>query len=162
MITIIVAMAANRVIGAHGGLPWKLPDDMARFKRLTMGYPVVMGRATFESMGKPLAGRRNIVLTRTRGFTIDGCEVVGSREEAMERVGAADTVFIIGGARVYELFLPIAQRLAITWIDRDVAGDTLFPVVDWSEWRLIGSSATVSDAENRFPHRFVDYERRVP
>jgi dihydrofolate reductase len=80
----------------------------------------------------------------------------------MERAGAAEHLFIIGGASVYELFLPVVQRLSITWVDREVQGDTLFPVVDWSEWRLIASSATIMDVENRFPHRFVDYERGVP
>ena len=161
-ISLLVAMASNRVIGAQGRLPWRLPDDLARFRRLTMGHPVIMGHATYASMGKPLSGRRNIVLSRSTGLVIDGCDVVGSREEALAKAGAANTVFVIGGASVYELFFPLAQRMFITWVERDVQGDTLFPVVDWGAWRVTESSSVIVDPENRYPHRFIDYERRAP
>jgi len=161
-ISLLVAMASNRVIGAQGRLPWRLPDDLARFRRLTMGHPVIMGHATYASMGKPLSGRRNIVLSRSTGLVIDGCDVVGSREEALAKAGAANTVFVIGGASVYELFFPLAQRMFITWVERVVQGDTLFPVVDWGAWRVTESSSVIVDPENRYPHRFIDYERRAP
>jgi len=158
-IRIIVAIASNMVIGAHGRLPWRLPDDLARFKRLTLGHPVVMGRATFESLGKPLVGRLNIVLTRRADLPLPGCRVAGSREQALDAAGGADTVFIIGGASVYALFLPVTHCLSVTWVDRDVVGDTLFPEVDWGAWRIVESSPTVRDPE--FPHRFVEYARNV-
>jgi dihydrofolate reductase len=161
-IRIIVAIASNRVIGAAGHLPWRLPDDMARFKALTMGHPVIMGRATFDSLGKPLSGRTNIVLTRTAGLAAPGCRVVGSRAEALEAAGSAETLFIIGGASVYQLFLPITDRLSVTWIDRDVEGDTLFPAVDWDAWRVLETSPAVMDSSGQFPHRFVEYGRKTP
>lgn len=160
-VRIIVAIAANRVIGVRGRLPWRLPDDLARFKRMTMGHPVVMGRSTFESLGKPLSGRTNIVLTRTAGLALGGCRMAGSRGEALSAAGDADTVYVIGGASVFALFLPVTDRMSITWVDREVEGDTLFPTVDWSAWRVIESSETVTDPEGRFPHRFLEYERRV-
>jgi dihydrofolate reductase len=161
-VCIVVAIAANRVIGARGRMPWRLPDDLARFRRLTVGHPVIMGRATYDSIGKPLARRNNIVLTRATGLAIEGCSVVGSREEALETAGTDGPVFVIGGASVYDLFMHLTQRMFVTWVDREVAGDTLFPVVDWAAWRITESSPTVHDVENRFPHRFVDYERSSP
>jgi dihydrofolate reductase len=162
IISIVVAIAANRVIGVHGRLPWRLPDDLARFRRLTLNHSVIMGRSTYESIGKPLARRKNIVLTRTSGLAIEGCSVAGSRDEALEAAGDEGPVFILGGASVYAQFLPIADRMFITWVDRDVEGDILFPDVEWSAWRVMQSSPTVMDAEGRFPHRFVDYERSTP
>ena len=125
-------MAANGVIGNQGALPWKLPDDMARFSRLTMGHAVIMGRATFASLNRPLTGRRNIVLTRNAGLRIQGCIVAHSREEALEAAAGDEEVFVIGGAAIYALFLPEAHRLYVTWIDAAVAGDAVFPAVDWS------------------------------
>jgi len=193
-ISLIAAVAANGVIGNRGALPWKLPDDMARFRRLTMGHAVIMGRSTFASLRKPLAGRRNIVLSRDTSLRIEGCLVVHSPEEAREAaargraggegagggpaegdhgVGAiaaeGDEVFVIGGAAVYDLFLAEARRLYITWIDMDVAGDAMFPAVDWSEWRIARESAGavgvsgatgLAGAAGEFPHRFIDYERK--
>jgi len=161
-IRIIVAIASNRVIGAGGRLPWRLPDDLARFKSLTMGHPVIMGRSTFRSLGKPLAGRTNIVLTRETGLIAAGCRVVGSRAEALEAAGDTQTVFIIGGASVYALFLPVTDRLSVTWVDREVEGDTLFPAIDWDAWRVLESSPTLMDSAGLFPHRFVEYGRKTP
>jgi dihydrofolate reductase len=160
-ISLIAAVAANGVIGNRGALPWRLPDDMARFRRLTMGHAVIMGRATFESMGKPLAGRRNIVLSRDASLRIGGCLVVHSPEEAREaaegKSAEDDETFVIGGAAVYDLFLAEARRLYITWIDVDVPGDAMFPAVDWNAWSITRESA---GAAGELPHRFVDYERK--
>ncbi len=156
-ISLVAAVAANGVIGDRGALPWKLPDDLAKFRRLTTGHTVVMGRSTFQSMGRPLRDRRNIVLSRDAGLRIDGCRVVHSREEALQAAAGEEEVFVIGGTAVYELFLPGAGRMHLTWIDRDVSGDARFPAVDWSRWRITAETAGAPDAE--WPHRFVDYER---
>jgi dihydrofolate reductase len=154
--SLIAAIAAHRVIGDRGRLPWRLPDDLARFRRLTMGHAVVMGRATFDSLGKPLAGRRTIVLTRSEGVRLDGCVVVHSVEEAAAAAGDGEA-FIIGGAAVYGQFLPLASRMYLTIIDAEVPGDTLFPEVRWSDWRIVANEAGPAGAS--LPHRFIDYER---
>jgi dihydrofolate reductase len=158
-ISLIAAVAANGMIGNRGALPWRLPDDMARFRQLTMGHVVIMGRSTFESLGKPLQGRRNIVLSRNVGLRIEGCLVAHSPREARKAAAGNGEAFVIGGAAVYELFLPDAHRLHLTWIDVDVPGDTLFPVVDWREWHVTRETAGPSGPGVPFPHRFVDYER---
>ena len=155
--SLMAAVAANGVIGNRGALPWSLPDDMARFRELTMGHAVIMGRATFVSLRKPLRGRRNIVLTRDTGLRIEGCTVAHSLSAALEAASGDDEAFVIGGASVYELFLPAAHRLYITWIDIEVPGDTRFPAVDWQAWRVIRETAGPSGGP--LPHRFVDYER---
>jgi dihydrofolate reductase len=167
-ISLIAAIASNGVIGRGGKLPWRLTDDMARFKALTLGHTVIMGRSTFESLARPLAGRCNIVMSRDRGRKIEGCIVAGSLEEArraaaepgpgMEGEGArTGEVFVIGGAAVYEQFLPEARRMYLTWIDSDVDGDATFPAVDWSQWRV--TNETRGGVGTALPHRFVDYER---
>ena len=168
-VSLIAAMTGNRVIGNRGTLPWKLPDDLKRFARLTMGHPVVMGRATFASLPGPLKGRRNIVLTRSAGLTLPGCDVVHTREEALAAAAipvaplagpSPDELFVIGGAEVYRLFLPIARRLCITWIDAEVQGDAFFPEVAWHEWRVTGEWPGAAGPGIPLPHRFVDYERK--
>ena len=160
-VSLIAALAANRVNGDRGAMPWRLPDDLARFRRLTLGHAVVMGRATFMSMGRPLSGRRNIVLSRDPALRISGCEVVHSPEQAIAAAGEGE-VFVIGGASVYAHFLPIADRMYLTHIDADIPGDTLFPEVSWEEWRVIAESAPAAGPDPALPHRFVDYERRTP
>jgi dihydrofolate reductase len=158
-VSLIAAVAANRVIGNKGTLPWHLPDDLARFRRLTVGHTVVMGRSTFLSMGRPLKQRRNVVLSRDTELRVEGCRVVHSRDEALAGSGNEE-VFIIGGASLYALFLPVASRMYITWIDREVEGDTLFPVVSWEEWKVTAEAPGEAGAEAP-PHRFVDYERSI-
>jgi len=164
IVSLIAAVAANGVIGDRGALPWRLPDDMARFRGLTTGHAVIMGRSTFESLQKPLRGRRNIVLSRAAGLRIPGCVVVHSRQAAIDAAVADaaagdEEAFVIGGAAVYELFLPEAQRLYLTWIDVEVPGDTFFPPVDWRAWRVLRETAGPADPGVLVPHRFVDYER---
>ncbi len=162
-ISLIAAVAANGVIGRGGKLPWKLPDDMARFRALTMGRPIIMGRSTFDSLGRPLAGRRNIVLSRAPGLTVEGCVVVPTLDAARRAAAGepsrlpVEEAFVIGGAEVYALFLPEARRLYLTWIDADVDGDATFPPVDWSQWRV--TREIRGDPGAALPHRFVDYER---
>jgi len=157
-VSLIAAVAANGVIGRDGALPWRLPGDLARFKRLTVGHPVIMGRSTFQSMGRALAGRTNIVLTRDVGLRLQGCTVVHGAEEALRAASETGTqeAFVIGGAEVYALFLPGARRMYLTWVDAEVDGDAAFPEVDWSQWRV---TSETPGPEGSLPHRFVDYER---
>jgi dihydrofolate reductase len=157
-VSLIAAIAANRVIGNRGALPWRLPDDLSRFRRLTKGHAVVMGHATFDSMGKPLSGRRNIVLTRAAGLRIPGCDIAHSLREALATAGDQET-FIIGGAAIYALFMPLADRMYLTLIDAVVPGETLFPDVRWDEWRVLSETPGRVDPRSPLPHRFVDYAR---
>nr|WP_109340984.1 type 3 dihydrofolate reductase [Saliniradius amylolyticus] len=123
----IAAMAKNRVIGRDNDMPWHQPADLKHFKQVTMGKPIIMGRKTFESIGRPLPGRTNVVISRSPDFNPEGVEVVTTPQQALERVQSQDEVMVIGGGRIYELFLPLAERLYITDIDLDVIGDTYFP-----------------------------------
>jgi dihydrofolate reductase len=135
LVSLVVALARNRVIGAGNRLPWRLPEDLRRFKRLTMGAPVILGRKTHESIGRALPGRRNIVVTRRPDARWEGCEVAGSLEAALALAGDAPEVFVIGGAELYRLALPRADRLYLTLIDADYDGDTFFPDFDPADWR---------------------------
>ena len=160
MISIIVAASANNVIGAQGDLPWRLSDDLKRFKTVTMGKPIVMGRKTWESIGRALPGRRNIVITRQQNFAAEGCDVVQSTDEAIVAAGDVDEIMVIGGSEVYALFLPVAQRLYLTRVHADVNGDAFFPVVDEDEWQLVSDEAHVADSRNEFDFSFRIYERK--
>ena len=160
MISIIVAASANNVIGAQGDLPWRLSDDLKRFKTVTMGKPIVMGRKTWESIGRALPGRRNIVITRQQDFAAEGCDVVQSTDEAIVAAGDVDEVMVIGGSEVYALFLPAAQRLYLTRVHADVNGDAFFPVVDEDEWQLVSDEAHAADSRNEFDFSFRIYERK--
>lgn len=153
-VSLIAAVAAGNVIGNAGKLPWRLPDDLARFKRITLGHPVVMGRRTFESMGKPLSGRRNIVLTRDAGLVLPGCQMARTAEEVMSAAGSQE-LFVIGGAAVYELFLPVADHLYLTHVEGAFPGDAFFPPVRWDQWRVTGREPGAGLPA----HSFVDYER---
>lgn len=129
IISIIVAMAENRVIGLNGAIPWDISDDRRRFRQLTMGHPIIMGRKTFESIGRPLPGRRNIVLTRQLGYRAEGCYVVHSFAYALVASAGADEVFICGGEELYRIALPLAYRIYLTVVHRSCAGDTFFPPI---------------------------------
>ncbi|MFA6311437.1 MAG: dihydrofolate reductase [Sterolibacterium sp.] len=159
-ITLIAAVAKNRVIGAGNTLPWRLPEDLKRFKALTLGHPIVMGRKTWESLGRPLPGRTNIVVSRNGDFAAVGAQRVGSVAEALTVAAAtgSDEVFIIGGAEIYRQALPFAQRLQLTEIDRDFAGDVHFPAVDPALWRETAREPHQSGAG--FDYAFVTYERQ--
>jgi len=135
---LIVAMSSNRCIGRDGGLPWRIPEDLAHFRRTTTGHAIVMGRATHESIGRPLKRRRNIVVSRQPGLTIEGCEVAPSLDAALALARETDEEpIVIGGATIYEQALPRVTRIHLTEIDRHVDGDTFFPELDPSEWHEV-------------------------
>jgi dihydrofolate reductase len=157
-VEIVVAMARNRVIGRDNALPWRLPEDLRHFRALTLGHPIVMGRKTWESLGRPLPGRRNLVVSRDPSHAAGGCEVFSTLACALEACGGADRIFVIGGARLYAAALPIATLLHVTEIDAEFAGDTCFPEVDWSAWREVGRESRRC-AEQGFDYHFVTYER---
>jgi dihydrofolate reductase len=159
MISIIVAASTNNVIGTAGELPWKLSDDLKRFKTLTMGKPIVMGRLTWESIGRPLPGRQNIVITRQADFSADGCDVVASPAAALAVAGDAPEVMIIGGSQIYDLFLPKAGRLHITRVQAEIDGDAFFPVINEANWDLVDSESHVASDVNEFAFEFKTYER---
>ena len=150
-LVLIAALAENGVIGAAGKIPWHISDDLKRFKRLTLGHPVVMGRKTYDALGKPLPGRRNLVLTH--GPAIPGVECFAGLAAALAACGD-ETVFIIGGAEVYRQALPLAQTLLLTHVHQTVAGDTKFPDYDPGCWREVAR-------EEHPGHAFVEYRRRT-
>ncbi|WP_438434723.1 dihydrofolate reductase [Gorillibacterium sp. sgz500922] len=161
MITFILAMGRNREIGLSNALPWRLPADLAYFKRTTMGHPVLMGRKTFESIGKPLPGRTNIVATRDPEFRAEGAEVVRSPREAAERFRDRE-LFVIGGAEIFRLFYPYADRLHLTVIDESFEADTFFTEWEEADWKLASCTPGIVDEKNPYPHEFRVYERRRP
>jgi dihydrofolate reductase len=134
-IYLVAAVASNGIIGARGELPWRLPEDLKHFKRLTMGHPIIMGRRTWESLKGPLAGRENIVVTRNRGYEAPGAAVANSLEGALALCAGEPVVFVIGGSQLFEESLPMAAALVMTEIDRDFEGDTRFPDYDRSRWK---------------------------
>jgi len=160
MISIIVAASTNNVIGVQGELPWKISDDLKRFKKLTMGKPIVMGRLTWESIGRPLPGRQNIVITRQPDFSADGCDVVASPAAALDVAGDAEEIMIIGGGQIYDLFLPKAGRLHFTRVHTETEGDAFFPAIDASSWELVDIETFAASEANEFAFEFRTYERK--
>ena len=158
-IAIVVAMAENRVIGRDGGLPWRLPADMARFRALTMGKPIVMGRRTHESIGRALDGRRNIVVTRRPGYRAPGCTVAASLEAALETAADASEVAVVGGASIYEMALPIADRVHLTLVHASIDGDVRFPQIEPADWREVSRLERGADARNRYDVSFIELAR---
>ncbi len=160
-VTLVAAVARNRVIGKDGDLPWRLPADMKHFKRTTVGHPLIMGRRTFESFGRPLPDRTNIVVTRNRGYRPEGAVVAASLDAAMKIAREEDEeIFIGGGEEVFRHFLPTADRMILTWIDEEFEGDTFFPEFDEREWRVVSREEHEPDERNRWRYSFVVYERR--
>lgn len=153
-LSIIVAVARNGVIGRGNALPWHLPADLKHFKTVTMGKPVIMGRKTYESIGRPLPGRRNLVVTRNAGFSAPGCEVLSSLDAALAECVTSEEVFVIGGAQLYADALAKADRLYVTRVVADIEGDTFFPPFDAAQWRIVESVAGAVDEKNSLPHRF--------
>lgn len=158
MISIIVAVAQNGVIGDKNSLLWHISEDMRFFKRTTSGHPVIMGRKTYESLGRPLPNRTNVVISRTLG-ELEGCTVVRSLEEAIALFPKEEEVFVIGGAQIYALALDVADRFYLTRVGHDYEGDTSFPTWNESEWRLISREAY--EQGEKYPHPFASeiYER---
>jgi len=157
-LSIIVAMANNNVIGVDNNLPWRLPADLKYFKAITMGKPIIMGRKTYESIGRPLPGRRNIVITRDREWHVNGVEVANSIDDAMKLLIDAPEAMIIGGAQIYSAMLPHVTRLYITEIDLDVAGDTYFPETSSLKWRETSREQHPAEAEQP-AYDFAVYDR---
>jgi dihydrofolate reductase len=162
VISIIVAMSENRVIGRAGELPWHISADLKRFKRLTTDHSIIMGRKTYDSIGRPLPERRSIVISRDRGLVRAGAEVVASLGAALELTAAEDEVFIIGGSSIYELALPLADRLYVTQIHADVNGDVFFPYFDRSRWTLIEESPRQLDERSNLSYSFLTYSAKPP
>ena len=166
-VAMIVAMAENRVIGRNNQLPWYLPNDLKYFKAVTMGKPVIMGRKTYESIGKPLPGRANIVVTTRQNFAAEGVKVVHSVEQALTLaqgiaiVDGADEVMIIGGAQLYKEMLGHVERLYLTRVHADVEGDAQFPELDLSRWKVLSKESFAAEGPNPFDYSFIVYGRDV-
>ncbi len=159
MLSIIAAMGTNRAIGLDNQMPWRLPADLRHFKQVTMAKPIVMGRKTFDSIGKPLPGRRNIVVSRQLNLQIPGCEVFASIEAVLENLGDAEEVMVMGGATLYQQCLPLCSRLYLTLIDYAFEADTYFPEWNAGEWKQVSAEPHLGDAENPFAYAFVVLER---
>ena len=158
MISLIVAASENGVIGRDGELPWRQSDDLRRFKAVTMGKPIVMGRKTWESIGRPLPGRQNIVVSRQPGLDIEGADVVASASAAVDAAHDADEIMIIGGSEIYALFMPLASRVYLTRVHADVEGDAVFPALG-GDWRLVHEERRAADEHNDHDMSFRIYER---
>ncbi len=158
IVSLVVAMAENRVIGRDGGLPWRLPDDLKHFKRLTVDHTVIMGRKTFDEVGRPLANRRNVVISRNPAFRPEGVTVVPSLDEAIALAAGEQQVFVIGGGEIYRQALARADRLYLTIVHAAVEGDTTFPSLDQSAWAL--ESEEFHPVDERHPHSFSFREYR--
>lgn len=162
-VSIIAIVAANDVIGRGNELPWHMPADLKRFKQLTMGHHLIMGRKTFQSVGKPLPGRINVIVTRSVDFNPDGVAVARSVEEAISKAEAAgdDEIFIAGGAEIYGQTLHRADRMYITRLHGEPQGDTFFPEFDdVNEWQLVDAEHFEADEKNEYPYSFLTYERQ--
>jgi dihydrofolate reductase len=160
LISLIVAMAQNGVIGRGNALPWRLPADLKRFKEFTLGKPILMGRKTFESIGHPLPGRANLVLTRDRDWRAKGVIPVHSVEEALLQTRTCDELVAIGGAEIYRLMLPLARRIYLTHVQADIQGDRYFPAFDSAQWDDVEFHSLPADERHAYPVTFVTLERR--
>lgn len=164
-LALIAAYAQNRVVGIDNKLPWHLPEDLKYFKRCTSGKAIIMGRKTYESIGRPLPNRTNIVITRNPAFKADGVKVVTSLNDAIElaaavnEVSGVDEIMVIGGAAIYELTLPMADRLYLTHVHAQVEGDAYFPEVDFSNWREVERADYASSETNPYDYSFVVYDK---
>ena len=159
-ISLIAAMASNRVIGLNNQMPWHLSADLKQFKKITMGSPILMGRKTFESIGKPLPGRTNIVISRNPGFQASGCVQVNSTEAALDiACKTSDTLFVIGGAELYERLLPLTDTLYLTLINKAFVGDTFFPELDSAKWIEIEREDVDNDPLVDFTYSFLKLKK---
>ena len=157
----IVAASANNVIGAGGQLPWRLSEDLRRFRQITMGKPMIMGRLTFESIGRALPGRRSIVVTAQSGFIAEDCDVVTTPEAALKLVADADEVMIIGGGKIYVHMLPQTDRIYLTRVHAEFDGDAFFPKIDEDDWRIVSSEPLSANDERPFSISFQTLERTI-
>ncbi|HIC44034.1 MAG TPA: type 3 dihydrofolate reductase [Sulfurimonas sp.] len=157
IISLIAAMAKNRVIGKDNAMPWHLPADLGHFKRVTLGKPIIMGRKTYESIGRPLPGRQNIVISSKLSYTLEGCDTVTSLEEALALVKGLDEVMIIGGGFLYKQALPQANKLYLTFIDLGIEGDTYFPDYEALAIKEVKREVHLKDEKNPYNYEFVDF-----
>lgn len=161
MITLVVAKSDNNIIGDKNQLIWRLSDDLRRFKRITTGHPVIMGRITFDSVGKPLPNRTNIVITRNKNWSFEGVEVAHSLKSAIETAKEIDSeIFIIGGGNIYEQSMTIADAIEVTEVHHSFEGDTLFPEIDLNFWKEVFREDHLKDDKNEYDYSFVRYERK--
>lgn len=152
-------MSENRVIGNHNQLPWHLPADLKHFKNITMGHPIIMGRKTYESIGRPLPGRLNIIITRDKNYQAPGCTVVNSIEDALSITQENDEIFIIGGASLYQSMLPFTQRLYLTLIHQEIEGDAYFPELNMNDWVEIERNTHLAEDAHSYSYSFLVFER---
>ncbi|MDD4915955.1 MAG: dihydrofolate reductase [Methylococcales bacterium] len=160
-ISLIVAMSSNRAIGVNGKMPWHLPADLKRFKQITMGHPVIMGRKTFEAIGKPLPGRRNIILSSQTDYRRQNCMTVNEMPAALKLCADSEEAFVIGGASLYQALITRADFLYLTEICKAFDGDTFFPEIDYRQWQELERQEVDDDRSVDFKYRFLKY-RRLP
>jgi dihydrofolate reductase len=159
IISLVAALTRDRVIGYQGRMPWHLPAELAYFKKMTLGKPVLMGRRTFEAIGKPLPGRRNLILTRQTDLLIPGCEIYPTLESALAAVAGEPELMVIGGSILFEQTLPIADRLYLTFVDCETPGDAFFPAWNPNDWRETQRTSHPADSANRFSFLCVQWDR---
>ena len=160
-LSLIVAVARNGVIGANGAIPWKLPDEQQLFKRLTLGHHIVMGRKTYESIGRLLPGRTTVIVTRQKDYVVPGAIVTHSLSDAINAAARDDEIFVIGGADLFREALPLADRIHLTTVDAEPEGDTFMPRIDLTEWQELASETHDSDERHAYRYRYALYERLV-
>jgi dihydrofolate reductase len=158
-VSIVVAIAENYAIGKNNQLLWHMPADLKHFRQITSGHTIIMGRKTYDSVGKPLPNRRNIIITR-QDITIPGCEVVKSVDEALELCAGEEEVFIVGGAEIYKLAMGRTDRIYLTIIHHSFDADTLFPEIDYMDWKEAAREDHQPDEKNKFPYSFITLERK--
>ena len=160
-ITLVAAIASNNVIGKENSLPWNIPEDLKRFKQMTSGHTILMGRKTFDSIGRPLPNRQNIVMTKDENFEQEGIKVINDFDEALELIKESnEDVFVIGGSKIYELFEPVANSLAITRILKDFEGDAFFPNINWDLWQ-IEKEEKFFDEKSNIECKLIEYSKKA-
>ena len=160
-ITLVAAIASNNVIGKENSLPWNIPEDLKRFKQMTSGHTILMGRKTFDSIGRPLPNRQNIVMTKDENFEKEGIKVINDFDEALELIKESnEDIFVIGGSKIYELFEPVANSLAITRILKDFEGDAFFPDINWDLWQ-IEKEEKFFDEKSNIECKLIEYSKKA-
>lgn len=160
-LSIIAAMDKNQLIGSQGDIPWKLPADLQHFKQITMGSPIIMGRKTFESLARPLPGRTNIIMTKNKNYSAEGCLVIHSKKEIFKKfLNNKKEAFIIGGEEIYNLFLAYTNKLYLTKINHQFSGDTYFPNISWQKWEKISEEKGITDENNHYEYIYQIYQRK--
>lgn len=158
-LSLIVAMGKNRVIGAKGAIPWKLPNELQLFKRVTMGHHIIMGRKTWESIGRLLPGRTTVIVTRQKDYAVPGALIAASLDQAIACAGGDDEIFVVGGGELYREAMPRANRLYLTVVDAKPEGDTMMPEIDFAQWREVSSEQHEPDEKHAYAYRFSVFDR---